>query len=76
MQIPATLEIGSQLLDAKLVPLRNPIMITKKVTRGTIRYFVITVNRLGHGNVEYEVIGVVRRKFVFKNRPKPLAFQT
>mmetsp|Transcript_72929 Transcript_72929/g.229541 ORF Transcript_72929/g.229541 Transcript_72929/m.229541 type:complete len:134 (-) Transcript_72929:91-492(-) len=57
-----TMTIGYHQLDGKKVPLKKPLAILSKKKLG------------GEDSkeVEYEAIGILRHKFLFKNRPKAL----
>ncbi|CAH8871929.1 unnamed protein product [Trichobilharzia szidati] len=50
--------IGHHVLFGKLHDLEKPLLITKKCTTS--------------GTLSYEVVSVIRRKLLFKTRPKPI----
>ena len=54
----ATFTIGDHMLVGKLVKLKNPFGIFKKVHNG--------------GETKYELAGVVKEKYLFQQRPKQL----
>eukprot|EP00877_Chromochloris_zofingiensis_P000855 jgi/Chrzof1/10770/Cz05g11170.t1 len=54
------LTIGYHQLEGKRVPLKKPIAILEKD------------NNDSSGNTKYNVVGVVRQKYLFKTRPRAL----
>jgi len=58
------MDIGNHRLEGKVVELSKPLIVTEK-------------NESSHHSdldgetVNYDVVGIVRRKYLFKNRPQP-----
>ncbi|KAH8862420.1 Chromosome transmission fidelity protein 8 like [Schistosoma japonicum] len=50
--------IGHHVLHGKVVALEKPMLVTRKNTTGS--------------SVSYDIVSVVRRKLLFKTRPKPI----
>ncbi|CAH8606805.1 unnamed protein product [Heterobilharzia americana] len=50
--------IGHHVLFGKLINLEKPMLITKKCATS--------------GKLSYEIVSVIRRKLLFKTRPKPI----
>ncbi|CAH8645944.1 unnamed protein product [Schistosoma rodhaini] len=50
--------IGHHVLFGKLVALEKPMLVTKRNTTS--------------GSLQYDIVSVIRRKLLFKTRPKPI----
>ncbi|XP_018654447.1 hypothetical protein Smp_130740 [Schistosoma mansoni] len=50
--------IGHHVLFGKVVALEKPMLVTKRNTTS--------------GSLQYDVVSVIRRKLLFKTRPKPI----
>lgn len=55
-----TLTVGYHEVEGKLTALKKPLVVLSRVETG------------GAGETAYEAVGVIRKKFNFKNRPKAL----
>eukprot|EP01102_Stenamoeba_stenopodia_P012622 TRINITY_DN400_c0_g1_i3.p1 TRINITY_DN400_c0_g1~~TRINITY_DN400_c0_g1_i3.p1 ORF type:complete len:147 (+),score=19.70 TRINITY_DN400_c0_g1_i3:54-443(+) len=71
-----TMTIGSHLLEGAVVELKKPLLVIRNTTTTT------TVGAKDNEGVAgdpdsppktYNVVGVVKRKFLFRSRPKPVA---
>jgi hypothetical protein len=54
------MEIGQHFLEGSVVELKQPFMMMDKV---------------GDGTSDLEVKGIIKKKIIFKNRPKPLGLK-
>ncbi|KAL1319338.1 hypothetical protein HN51_071629 [Arachis hypogaea] len=63
-----TLTIGYHELTGSKVPLKKPMMVLKKVKHSPID----RGESSGCGEVELQVVGIIRHRILFKNRPKAL----
>ncbi|VDO68948.1 unnamed protein product [Schistosoma curassoni] len=50
--------IGHHVLFGKVVALEKPMLVTKRNTTS--------------GSLQYDIVSVIRRKLLFKTRPKPI----
>lgn len=66
--------LGHHLLTGKVVDLEKPYAVLKKKTRvGSSPGGAAAVESEGHlehSSIEYEVVGLISKKIIFKNRPK------
>ena len=69
-----TLIIGHHKLEGKMVVLKRPLCVMRKRTAAAPADAMCVDSAAGTGtaSVDYVVAGIVRRKLVFKNRPKPI----
>ena len=71
-----TLIIGHHKLEGKMVELKRPLCVMRKRTAAAPADAMdVDCAAAGAGttaSVDYVVAGIVRRKLVFKNRPKPI----
>jgi len=63
---PLLLSIGSHILDGKVVKLKKPLCVLQKQDGS-----LVTGGSDALNTINYRVAGTVRRKYLFKNRPKP-----
>ncbi|KAJ3693274.1 hypothetical protein LUZ60_008754 [Juncus effusus] len=65
-QVNYTLTVGYHELSGTKVSLKKPLLVLKK------KKTVQTEGPICNNEVELEVIGIIRQKLLFKNRPKAL----
>eukprot|EP01112_Ceratiomyxa_fruticulosa_P017578 TRINITY_DN5499_c0_g1_i1.p1 TRINITY_DN5499_c0_g1~~TRINITY_DN5499_c0_g1_i1.p1 ORF type:complete len:131 (-),score=38.08 TRINITY_DN5499_c0_g1_i1:77-469(-) len=67
----ATLMIGASMLEGKVTPLKKPLVVMKKKGVDQIEYMDEGDSEKDSSNsTEYEVVGIVKEKIIFKTRPK------
>lgn len=63
--------IGNHYLEGKRIALKKPLAIINK-ERAREEDVSHTEQRFDDGEIAYTLAGVVKFKYIFKNRPKPL----
>lgn len=75
LQGKAVLKIGQHELRGNVVKFDKPLAVLKKVSSGALASGPMDMD-VDHdpslSSTAYEVVGVVRQKFLFKDRPKVL----
>lgn len=72
-----SLIIGHHLLTGKVVELDKPLaVLAKRHSQQEQSDLVDEMDSHKSGSTEYEIIALVRRKIIFKNRPKPIITST
>ena len=71
IQTSAELVIGSALLEGSIEPLKKPYLI---IENSNINNNTGTINNTDKESdqIEYDMIGLIKKKILFKTRPKPL----
>ena len=76
MQGTPLLIIGHHLLTGKVVQLEKPLAVMVKSSRSPQDQENTLESGRSSGETEYEIIALVKRKILFKNRPKPIITST
>lgn len=75
MQGKIVLKVGKHELKGSVVKLEKPLAVLKKSTNDSSSSMEVTAADLStdsSSHVSYEVVGVVRSKYLFRDRPKVL----
>jgi len=63
--------IGSHFLEGTVVELKKPLLVIQQsCTKGDE---AVSSNEHEHGKNNYSVVGVVKKRYLFRSRPKPVA---
>ena len=62
------LVVGHHLLTGKITELEKPFAVMRKRTGGGLDR--------SHRQTEYEIVALITKKMIFKNRPKPIITKT
>ena len=65
LQGDPVLTVGNLQLDGRVVALPKPLAIMQRVEG--------EASRAEHEGHQYHIVGIVRSKYLFKHRPKPVA---
>ena len=71
-----SLIIGHHLLTGKVVELDKPLAVLAKRSKDANNDAMDHAGNQESGMIEYEIMALVRKKILFKNRPKPIITST
>lgn len=66
------LQVGNHLLEGKLVDLQKPLVVVKKLNNNFKDANSIELNLEEKKDSTFQVSGIVKRKYLFKTRPRIL----